>query len=150
MWLKGVSDRVIVDEKGIKNSWKKHMEKLTNEENEWDHGILVGVSEMACWLCSSGTCRQRWSVCSVWWMVTTSSRRLRRWATWMKWCGGTVASTCMCSSASSSTSFSTSSSLSSWTPTTLSRYVLRCFTQSADLMCVCYVLFGWLESVVET
>jgi len=28
---------VIVDEKGIEDSWKEYMEKLMNEENEWDH-----------------------------------------------------------------------------------------------------------------
>jgi len=33
--LKGVSGRVMVDEKGIKDSWKACMEKLMNEENEW-------------------------------------------------------------------------------------------------------------------
>jgi len=43
--LKGVSGKVIVDEKGIKGSWKEYMEKLMNEENEWDHGILAGVTE---------------------------------------------------------------------------------------------------------
>ena len=32
-----------VDEKGIKDSWKKYMEKLMNEENEWDHGISAEV-----------------------------------------------------------------------------------------------------------
>ena len=32
-----------VDEKGIKDSWKEFMEKLMNEENEWDHRILAGV-----------------------------------------------------------------------------------------------------------
>jgi len=37
--LKGVSGKVIVDEKGIKDLWKEYMEKLVNEENEWDHGI---------------------------------------------------------------------------------------------------------------
>ena len=37
--LKGVSGKVIVDEKGIKDSWKEYMEKLMYEENEWDHGI---------------------------------------------------------------------------------------------------------------
>jgi len=37
--LKGVSGKVIIDEKGIKDSWKEYMEKLMNEENEWDHGI---------------------------------------------------------------------------------------------------------------
>jgi len=31
---KGASDRVIVDEKGIKDSWKEYVEKLMNEENE--------------------------------------------------------------------------------------------------------------------
>jgi len=34
---------VIVDEKGIKDSWKEYMEKLMNEENEWDHGISAEV-----------------------------------------------------------------------------------------------------------
>ena len=43
--LKGVSGKVIVDEKGIKNSWKEYMEKLMNEENEWDHGISAEVKE---------------------------------------------------------------------------------------------------------
>jgi len=37
--LKGVSGKVIVDEKGIKDSWKEYIEKLMNEENEWDHRI---------------------------------------------------------------------------------------------------------------
>ena len=32
--LKGVSGKVIVDEKAIKDSWKEYIEKLTNEENE--------------------------------------------------------------------------------------------------------------------
>jgi len=31
--------KVIVDQKGIKDSWKEYMEKLMNEENEWDHRI---------------------------------------------------------------------------------------------------------------
>jgi len=44
-YLKGVSGKVIVDDKGIKYSWKEYMEKLMNEENEWDHRILVGVKE---------------------------------------------------------------------------------------------------------
>jgi len=35
----------IVEEKGIKDSWKEYMEKLMNEENEWDHRILAGVKE---------------------------------------------------------------------------------------------------------
>jgi len=43
--LKGVSGKVIVDEKGIKDSWKEYMEKLRNEENEWDHGISAEVKE---------------------------------------------------------------------------------------------------------
>jgi len=36
---------VIVDEKGIKDSCKKYMEKLMNEQNEWDHGISAEVKE---------------------------------------------------------------------------------------------------------
>ena len=45
--LKRVSgtDRVIVDEKGITDSWKEYVEKLMNEENEWDHRISTGVKE---------------------------------------------------------------------------------------------------------
>jgi len=43
--LKGVSCKVIVDEKRIKDSWKEYMEKLMNEENEWDHGISAEVKE---------------------------------------------------------------------------------------------------------
>jgi len=43
--LRGASDRVIVDEKGIKESLKEYVEKLMNEENEWDHRILAGVKE---------------------------------------------------------------------------------------------------------
>jgi len=43
--LKGVSGKVIVDEKGIKDSWKEYMEKLMYEENEWDHGMSAGVKE---------------------------------------------------------------------------------------------------------
>ena len=30
---------MIVDDKGIKDCWKEYMEKLMNEENEWDHKI---------------------------------------------------------------------------------------------------------------
>jgi len=41
--LKGVAGKVIVDEKGIKDSWKEYMEKLMNEENEWDRGISAEV-----------------------------------------------------------------------------------------------------------
>jgi len=43
--LKGVSGKVTVDEKGIKDSWKDYMEKLMNEENEWDHSISATVKE---------------------------------------------------------------------------------------------------------
>ena len=43
--LKGVSGKVIVDEKGITDSWKEYTEKLINEENEWDHRISAGVKE---------------------------------------------------------------------------------------------------------
>ena len=34
---------MFVDEKGIKDSWKEYMEKLINEENEWDHRISAGL-----------------------------------------------------------------------------------------------------------
>jgi len=30
-------NNVIVDEKWINDLWKEYMEKLMNEENEWDH-----------------------------------------------------------------------------------------------------------------
>jgi len=43
--LKRVSGKVSVDEKGIKDSWKEYMEKLMNEENEWDHRVSAGVKE---------------------------------------------------------------------------------------------------------
>ena len=43
--LKGVSGKVIVDEKGIKDSWKEYMEKLMNEGNEWDHSVSTTVKE---------------------------------------------------------------------------------------------------------
>ena len=36
---------MIVDNKGIKDSWKEYMEKLLNEENEWDHKISAWVEE---------------------------------------------------------------------------------------------------------
>ena len=43
--LKGISGKVIVDEKLIKDLWKEYMEKMMNEENEWDHRILAAVKE---------------------------------------------------------------------------------------------------------
>ena len=43
--IKGASGKVIVDDKGIKDCWKEYMEKLMNEENEWDHKISAGVKE---------------------------------------------------------------------------------------------------------
>jgi len=36
---------VIADDKGIKDSWMEYMEKLMNEENEWDHKISAEVKE---------------------------------------------------------------------------------------------------------
>ena len=36
---------MIVDEKGVEDSWKEYMEKLMNEENEWDHKISARVKE---------------------------------------------------------------------------------------------------------
>ena len=41
----GASGRVIVDDRGIKDCWKECMEKLMNEENEWDHKISAEVKE---------------------------------------------------------------------------------------------------------
>jgi len=32
--LKGVSGKVIVDKKGIKDSWKEELEEMMNEENK--------------------------------------------------------------------------------------------------------------------
>jgi len=43
--IKGASGKVIVDDKGMKESWKEYMEKLRNEENEWDHKISAEVKE---------------------------------------------------------------------------------------------------------
>jgi len=44
--LKGVSVKVIEDEKGIRYMKEyRYMEKLMNEENEWDHRISAGVKE---------------------------------------------------------------------------------------------------------
>jgi len=43
--LKGVSGKVIVDEKGIKDSWKEYTEKPMNEENECDYRISATVKE---------------------------------------------------------------------------------------------------------
>ena len=36
---------MIVDDKGITDAWKEHMEKLMNEENQWDHKISAEVKE---------------------------------------------------------------------------------------------------------
>ena len=36
---------MIIDDKGIKDSWKEYMEKLMNEEYEWDHTISADVKE---------------------------------------------------------------------------------------------------------
>jgi len=43
--LKGISGKVIVDEKVIKDSWKEYMEKLMNEESRWDYRIEATVKE---------------------------------------------------------------------------------------------------------
>ena len=43
--VKGAPGKVIVDDKGIKDSWKEYMEKLMNEENEWDHKISAEIKE---------------------------------------------------------------------------------------------------------
>ena len=44
--IKGASGKVIVDDKGIKDSWKEYMEKLMNEENEWDHKLSADCIRM--------------------------------------------------------------------------------------------------------
>jgi len=43
--IKGASGKVIVDDKGIKNSCKEYMEKLMNAENEWEHKLSAEVKE---------------------------------------------------------------------------------------------------------
>ena len=43
--IKGALGKVIVDDKGIKDSWKEYMEKLMNEENEWDHKLSAEVKK---------------------------------------------------------------------------------------------------------
>ena len=43
--IKGASGKVIVDDKGIKDSLKENMEKLMNEENKWDHKLSAEVKE---------------------------------------------------------------------------------------------------------
>jgi len=43
--IKGTSGKVIVDDKGMKDSSMEYMEKLMNEENEWDHNISAEVKE---------------------------------------------------------------------------------------------------------
>jgi len=45
--IKGASRKVIVDDTEIKDSWKEYMEKLTNEENEWDHKGLRKDQQIA-------------------------------------------------------------------------------------------------------
>ena len=43
--IKGALGKVIVDDKGIKDSWKEYVEKLMNEENEWKHKISAEDKE---------------------------------------------------------------------------------------------------------
>jgi len=45
--IKGASGKVIVDDKGIRDSWKEYMEKLMNKDNEWDCKISAEVKEGA-------------------------------------------------------------------------------------------------------
>jgi len=45
--LKGVSGKVTVEEKGIKDSWKEYMKKLMNEENECDQLKLKKDQQIA-------------------------------------------------------------------------------------------------------
>jgi len=41
----GPPGKVIADDKGIKDSWKEYMDKLVNEENEWDHKTSAELKE---------------------------------------------------------------------------------------------------------
>jgi len=41
--LKGVLGKVIVDEKGIKDSWKEYMEKLMNKQKEFGAIMLAAL-----------------------------------------------------------------------------------------------------------
>ena len=43
--IKGASGKVIIDDKGIKDSWKEYMEKLMNEENECYRKLSAEVKE---------------------------------------------------------------------------------------------------------
>ena len=43
--IKRALGKVTVDDKGIKDSWKEYMEKLMNEENEWDHKLSAEVKD---------------------------------------------------------------------------------------------------------
>ena len=43
--IKEASGKVTVDDKEIKDSWKEYMEKLMNEENEWDDKLSAEVKE---------------------------------------------------------------------------------------------------------
>jgi len=40
-----LSTSAVETKKGIKDCWKEYMEKLMNEEYEWDHKISVEVKE---------------------------------------------------------------------------------------------------------
>jgi len=43
--IKEASGKVTANDKGIKDSWKEYMEKLMNEENEWDDKLSAEVKE---------------------------------------------------------------------------------------------------------
>ena len=43
--IKRASGKVAVNKKRIKDSWKEYMEKLMNEEKQWDHKISAEVKE---------------------------------------------------------------------------------------------------------
>ena len=66
-----------VDDEGIKDSWKEYMEKLMNEENEWDHKLSAEVKQRSSMLNGSET-----------WPVRTENavalqRAARRMVRWM-------------------------------------------------------------------
>ena len=51
--LKDSAGKVVIDSKGIKKTWKDYMEKLMNEENDWDKDVLCDKTEGPCCKISS-------------------------------------------------------------------------------------------------
>jgi hypothetical protein len=48
--LKDKQGNLVLDEEGRKSIWKEYMEKLLNEENEWDQDVSCEKKEgPQCW-----------------------------------------------------------------------------------------------------